>query len=121
MKPGQGSQQPARDPRGGARRGSAPSSSANGAVPFQPGATPQESATTKTLGLKARAIVPQRELAPTALDRAFSAHEGLAHGSWGGAPGWYGNAPLALPTGALPATITFLPLETIAPVLSTTH
>ena len=75
-------------PAAGARRACAPRLSANGAVPFQPGATPQGELVGWVLGLKARPIVSPEERSPSALDRPFSAHKKLALPSWGVAPGW---------------------------------
>jgi len=72
--------------------------SAKGAGPFQPGATPQVNAKSQESGLKARPIVPEIDRLPPRMNRAFSAAEGKRHASWGLAPGWNRDAPLALNT-----------------------
>ncbi len=49
-------------------------------------------------GLKARPIVPAIDGLPPAINRAFSAADYNRHASWGVAPGWNSDAPLALKT-----------------------
>jgi hypothetical protein len=53
--------------------------SANGAPPYQPGATPQELHVAKFRGLKARTM-----------DRTFALDFKETRGTWGVAPGCYG-------------------------------
>ena len=48
------------------------------------------------VGLKARPIVPAINRLVSTIDRAFSAVDCNRHASWGVAPGWNNDAPLAL-------------------------
>ena len=72
--------------------------SADGAESFQPGATPQEKSKSRESGLKARPIVPAIDRLPPTINRTFSATDCKRHDSWGVAPGWNNDAPLALNT-----------------------
>ena len=76
--------------------------SAKGAVSYQPGATPQENAKPQDSGLKARPIVPMNDRIRGGINRAFSAPDFKRRASWGVAPGWNSDAPLALNASARP-------------------
>ena len=72
--------------------------SAEGAFHQQPGTTPQEKAKSQDSGLKARLTVPAIDRLPPAINRAFRALGCNRNASWGVAPGWDSDAPLALNT-----------------------